>query len=519
MRHFKRSVSVFMTCLVIAALVFSGAMTPQASAAGSKTPVAANGQLSIKGAQLVNQNGKAVQLKGISSHGLQWYGDYVNKASLKWLRDDWGITVFRAAMYTGEGGYIDNPSVKSKVKEAVEAAKELGIYVIIDWHILSDGNPNQNKAKAKEFFKEMSSLYGNTPNVIYEIANEPNGDVNWNRDIKPYAEEVLSVIRKNDPDNIVIVGTGTWSQDVNDAADNQLKDANVMYALHFYAGTHGQFLRDKADYALSKGAPIFVTEWGTSDASGNGGVFLDQSREWLNYLDSKKISWVNWNLSDKQESSAALNSGASKTGGWSLSDLSASGKFVRENIRGSKDSSKGSDANKGSDSKDSGQKKPDKGKSDQDSGVKSNSIAVQHRAGDGNVNGNQIRPQLNIKNNSKKTVSLKNLTVRYWYKANNKGQNFDCDYAQIGCNNITHKFVKLNKSVKGADTYLELGFKNGILSSGASTGEIQIRLHNDDWSNYAQSDNYSFVNSSTFKNTKRITLYQNGKLIWGTEPK
>ncbi|EME75700.1 cellulase BglC [Bacillus sonorensis L12] len=198
MRHFKRSVSVFMTCLVIAALVFSGAMTPQASAAGSKTPVAANGQLSIKGAQLVNQNGKAVQLKGISSHGLQWYGDYVNKASLKWLRDDWGITVFRAAMYTGEGGYIDNPSVKSKVKEAVEAAKELGIYVIIDWHILSDGNPNQNKAKAKEFFKEMSSLYGNTPNVIYEIANEPNGDVNWNRDIKlKVAERIGMTLEKH----------------------------------------------------------------------------------------------------------------------------------------------------------------------------------------------------------------------------------------------------------------------------------------------------------------------------------
>lgn len=172
---------------------------------------------------------------------MQWYGDFVNKDTLKWLRDDWGITVFRAAMYTADGGYIDNPSVKNKVKEAVEAAKELGIYVIIDWHILNDGNPNQNKEKAKEFFKEMSSLYGSTPNVIYEIANEPNGDVNWKRDIKPYAEEVIPVIRKNDPDNIIIVGTGTWSQDVNDAADDQLKDANVMYALHFYAGTHGQF--------------------------------------------------------------------------------------------------------------------------------------------------------------------------------------------------------------------------------------------------------------------------------------
>ncbi|MHC5564818.1 cellulase family glycosylhydrolase [Bacillus spizizenii] len=497
-----RSVSILIVCFFIALLANSGLTAPEASAAVTKTPVSINGQLSIKGTQLVNQNGKAVQLKGISSHGLQWYGDFVNKDSLKWLRDDWGITVFRAAMYTADGGYIDNPSVKNKVKEAVEAAKELGIYVIIDWHILNDGNPNQNKEKAKEFFKEMSSLYGSTPNVIYEIANEPNGDVNWKRDIKPYAEEVISVIRKNDPDNIIIVGTGTWSQDVNDAADDQLKDANVMYALHFYAGTHGQFLRDKANYALSKGAPIFVTEWGTSDASGNGGVFLDQSREWLNYLNSKNISWVNWNLSDKQESSSALKPGASKTGGWPLSGLSASGAFVRENILGTKDSTKDIPETP-----------------TQDQPTQKNSISVQYRAGDGSVNGNQIRPQLHIKNNGNTRVDLKDITVRYWYNAKNKPQNFDCDYAQIGCGNVTHKFVALHKPKQGADTYLELGFKNGTLSPGANTGDIQLRLHNDDWSNYAQGEDYSFFQSNMFKTTKKITLYNHGKLIWGTEPK
>ncbi|MBY4604098.1 cellulase family glycosylhydrolase [Bacillus rugosus] len=498
----KRSVSILIVWLFIALLAIGCMPASKASAAGAKTPVSINGQLSIKGTQLVNQDGKAVQLKGISSHGLQWYGDFVNKDSLKWLRDDWGITVFRAAMYTADGGYVDNPSVKNKVKEAVEAAKELGIYVIIDWHILNDGNPNQNKERAKEFFREMSTLYGSTPNVIYEIANEPNGDVNWKRDIKPYAKEVISVIRENDPNNIIIVGTGTWSQDVNDAADDQLKDANVMYALHFYAGTHGQFLRDKANYALSKGAPIFVTEWGTSDASGNGGVYLNQSREWLNYLNSKNISWVNWNLSDKQESSSALKPGASKTGGWPLSDLSASGTFVRENILGTKDSTK---------------QNPETPTQDQP--AQKNSITVQYRAGDGSVNGNQIRPQLHIKNNGNTTVGLKDVTVRYWYKAKNKHQNFDCDYAQIGCGNVTNKFVTLHKPKQGADTYLELGFKNGTLSPGASTGDIQLRLHNDDWSNYAQSEDYSFFQSNTFKTTKKITIYNHGKLIWGTEPK
>ncbi|MFP7233724.1 cellulase family glycosylhydrolase [Bacillus subtilis] len=497
----KRSVSFLIICLLIALLATSS-LGPAASAAAAKTPVSINGQLSLKGTQLVSRDGKAVQLKGISSHGLQWYGDFVNKDSLKWLRDDWGITVFRAAMYTADGGYIDNPSVKNKVKEAVEAAKELGIYVIIDWHILNDGNPNQHKEKAKEFFEEMSRLYGNTPNVIYEIANEPNGDVNWKRDIKPYAEEVISVIRKHDPDNIIIVGTGTWSQDVNDAADDQLKDANVMYALHFYAGTHGQFLRDKANYALSKGAPLFVTEWGTSDASGNGGVFLDQSREWLNYLNSKNISWVNWNLSDKQESSSALKPGAAKTGGWPLSDLSSSGAFVRENILGTKDSTKNSPETPA-----------------QDKPTQKNSISVQYRAGDGSVNGNQIRPQLLIKNNGSTTLNLKDITVRYWYNGKNKGQNFDCDYAQIGCGNVTHKFVTLHKPKRGADTYLELGFKNGTLLPGASTGNIQLRLHNADWSNYSQNGDYSFFQSNTFKTTKKITLYNHGKLIWGEEPK
>nr|AGW99979.1 endo-beta-1,4-glucanase [Bacillus licheniformis] len=498
----KRSISIFITCLLITLLTMGGMIASPASAAGTKTPVAKNGQLSIKGTQLVNRDGKAVQLKGISSHGLQWYGEYVNKDSLKWLRDDWGITVFRAAMYTADGGYIDNPSVKGKVKEAVEAAKELGIYVIIDWHILNDGNPNQNKEKAKEFFKEMSSLYGNTPNVIYEIANEPNGDVNWKRDIKPYAEEVISVIRKNDPDNIIIVGTGTWSQDVNDAADDQLKDANVMYALHFYAGTHGPIFTGSGSLCTQQREHLFfVTEWGTRQVCGNGGVFLDQSREWLKYIDSKTISWVNWNPADKQESSSALKPGASKTGGWRLSDLSASGTFVRENILGTKDSTKDIPET------------PSKDKPTQENG-----ISVQYRAGDGSMNSNQIRPQLQIKNNGNTTVDLKDVTARYWYKAKNKGQNVDCDYAQIGCGNVTHKFVTLHKPKRGADTYLELGFKNGTLAPGASTGNIQLRLHNDDWSNYAQSGDYSFFKSNTFKTTKKITLYDQGKLIWGTEP-
>lgn len=300
--------------------------------------VGKNGRLQVVGNQLCNENKEPIQLKGMSSMHLHLFGRFVNKDTLKWLRDDWGITVFRAAMYTEEGGYISNKSVKEKVKEAVEAASELGIYVIIDWHILSDGDPNKHKPQSKEFFGEMSQLYASYPNVIYEICNEPNGsNVKWENSIKPYSEEVISVIREADTDAVILVGTGTWSQDIHDAADNPLSFDNIMYVCHFYAGTHGSWLRDRIDYALSKGAAIFVSEWGTSQANGSDGVFLKESLEWINFLNEKKISWVNWSLSDKDESSAALSPTASSKGGWSDSDLTESGLFVKYSILGKTD--------------------------------------------------------------------------------------------------------------------------------------------------------------------------------------
>ena len=299
----------------------------------SGTPVSRHGQLRVTGPNLLDASGQPVQLRGMSSHGLHWYGQYINSASIKWLRDDWQANVVRAAMYTAEGGYISNPSIKNKVIETVDAAIEHGLYVIIDWHILYDNDPNMYKPQAIAFFREMAQRYGNHPNVIYEIANEPNGNVNWNQHIRPYAMDVISAIRQIDPDNPIIVGTGTWSQDIHHAAENPLPQANVLYALHFYAGTHGQELRNRIDYARSLNAAIFVSEWGSSQASGGGGVFVSETRTWIDFLNQRNLSWVNWSLADKNETSAALAPGASTQGGWSDSQLSPSGRLVRELMR------------------------------------------------------------------------------------------------------------------------------------------------------------------------------------------
>lgn len=289
--------------------------------------VSENGALQVIGTQLCNSAGEPIQLRGMSSHGLQWFEKYTSRGSIA-CTASYGANLFRAAMYTAENGYISDPDkIKSVLINTVNNAISEDMYVIIDWHILSDSNPMTYISEAQAFFNEISALYADSPNVIYEICNEPNGGASWENDIKPYAETIIPVIRANDADSVILVGSGTWSQDFDKCADNPLTFENIMYTCHFYAGTHGQWLRDRIDYALSKNAPIFVSEWGTSAADGNGGVFINESQEWIQFLNSRGISWANWSLCDKNETSAALLPGTSPDG-WDDSSLSPSGQFV-----------------------------------------------------------------------------------------------------------------------------------------------------------------------------------------------
>jgi endoglucanase len=326
MKRHKRTAQNILLFLS-AAIILSGIVP---SNAAETTPVAKNGFLKVIGNQLCNQDGQPVQLRGISSFGLQWESGskFVNYDCLKYLSDSWRINVFRLAMYTREGGYIDNPAMAETVKKGVEIAVKLGIYVIIDWHILSDNDPNIYKAEAVEFFKQMAALYGKYPNVIYEICNEPN-DVFWTKHIKPYAATVVTAIRALDKRNIIIVGTPSNSRDVDIAADDPLSGNNLMYACHFYAGSHGRSLRQQIDYARKNGCAVFITEWGTTNASGDGEIYPELVQMWNSYLNDNQISWCNWSLGDKREGSAILMPGANPAGNWDDAELTESGKLVK----------------------------------------------------------------------------------------------------------------------------------------------------------------------------------------------
>lgn len=305
------------------------------------TPVSSHGRLSVKGTKLVDAKGKTFQIKGVSTHGIAWYPEYVSKKAFKELRDKWGVNTVRLAMYTAEyngyctGGKQNQKALKNRINTGVKAATELGMYVIIDWHILSDGNPNTYKKQSIAFFKEMAKKYKGNKNVIYEICNEPNGGTSW-KQIKSYAQAVIKEIRKIDKKAVILVGTPTWSQDVDVAAKSPIKGyKNIMYTLHFYANTHKSSYRSKAENAIKAGLPLLVSEFGICDASGGGGVNESEGNKWISFLNKHGIGYVAWNLSNKNESCALLQSKCNKKSGWTASDLSKSGKWLARTFKGS----------------------------------------------------------------------------------------------------------------------------------------------------------------------------------------
>ncbi len=312
-------------------------VTPETTSVDASTPYGQHGTLHVENGKLTDENGSTVQLYGMSTHGIAWFPQYINYDSFRTLRDDWNTNCIRLAMYTAEyGGYCaggDKEQLKQLVKDGVSYATELGMYVIVDWHILSDCDPNQNKDEAIAFFREMTEAFADNDNVLYEICNEPNGGTSWDS-IKSYAEEVILVIRAQKPDSVILVGTPTWSQEIDKAAASPLDDSNVMYTLHFYAGTHKDDLRSRLETCVQNGLPVFVSEFGMCDASGNGANDFDSTTKWLDLLNKYQISFCCWNLANKEESSSVFKASSTALSDWTDEDFNESGRWIRDYFRG-----------------------------------------------------------------------------------------------------------------------------------------------------------------------------------------
>ncbi|MFF9689090.1 cellulase family glycosylhydrolase [Streptomyces sp. NPDC014623] len=307
-------------------------------APGNGTPVEVNGQLHVCGVNLCNQHNRPIQLRGMSTHGIQWFDQCYNDASLDALANDWKSDLFRIAMYVQEDGYETDPAgFTNRVNELVDMAEDRGMYALIDFHTLTPGDPNHNLQRAKTFFASVAARNAGKKNVIYEIANEPNG-VSWSA-VKSYAEQVIPVIRAADPDAVVIVGTRGWSSlgvsdgsDESEVVNNPVNATNLMYAFHFYAASHKDNYRSALSRAASR-LPLFVTEFGTVSANGGGAVDRASTTAWLDLLDQRKISYANWTYSEAPEGSAAFRPGTCDGSDYSSSGvLTESGALLKSRI-------------------------------------------------------------------------------------------------------------------------------------------------------------------------------------------
>ncbi len=294
--------------------------------------------LHVDGTCLMDEDNQAVRLQGVSTHGLGVFPEYVSEDAFRTLRDDFGVNVIRLALYTqAENGYCDSDDQRRLQQEelidrGVKACQNLGMYVIIDWHILSDGNPLIHADEAEDFFRRMSKKYADVTNVIYEICNEPNGS-SWELEIVPYAKRIIPVIRENSSSSIILVGTNTWSQDVDEACADPLPYDNIMYCLHFYADTHRDELRNKLISALDQGTPVFLSECNICDASGNGEANYESAGAWMELIKERGLSYIEWNLSNKDETCAMIVPSCTKISGWDVSELTQTARWYREQMR------------------------------------------------------------------------------------------------------------------------------------------------------------------------------------------
>lgn len=272
-------------------------------------PVSYYGALHTSGNKIIGaKNNQQAMLRGVSLFWSDATGaSYYNPNVISWVVDNFKIDVFRFAMgieyYDSnggtknavDGGYKTNPEGQlSMIDKMVQTAIENDVYIIIDWH---SHRAHQETTIAKDFFQKVSLKYKDVPNVIYEIYNEPvsGSGGNWDA-IKNYANQVVPGIRAN-TQNLVIVGTPNWSQHPEQGAQSPIASTNIAYVLHFYASSHS-----KGSYgghvtsALNAGYPVFISEWGTTNADGDGEPNASATNEWTQFMDQNNIPNCNWSL-------------------------------------------------------------------------------------------------------------------------------------------------------------------------------------------------------------------------------
>lgn len=282
-----------------------------------------SGALQVIGNQLSNQNGSSVQLKGVSLNSDNSKENYINQTLFHELKSNWNLNSIRIPVdpvHFSKASEEEINNIYSYIKNGISYALNADLYVVIDWHIQNE-NPNTFTSEAIDFFTNISTEFGNYNNIIYEISNEPGNEVIW-QEIKRYSETIIPVIRSNDPDAVIIVGSPNNSRNIKDVYESPLTVSNIMYSFHFNAATDTQDLKNSLLEVIRNGLPVIVSEFRISDTN-----TIDQNsgNQWMSLLNNFNISYFCWNFSNNSEPSALIKDNITNTNGFTTSNLTQKG--------------------------------------------------------------------------------------------------------------------------------------------------------------------------------------------------
>lgn len=284
-------------------------------------PVSYYGEMKVNGNKIYGERTQApVQVKGMSFYWSLWGGEeFWTEGAVNSLVDYLNVELIRAPMTVDEEtpnlkGYLHDAWKQKQiayVETLVDAAIARDIYVIIDYH---SHHADEHPDNAKEFFRYMAQKYGTYDNVIFEIYNEPIAPV-WTT-IKSYSETVIETIREYS-DNLILVGTESYSSKVYNASLSPIADENLAYVFHFYASYDGSTdFRNDVLGAMANNVAVFASEWGNIYAWGHKSGLTDEnsfadSDGWHELLDDYAISSANWcvlstNMSNDNPNEAAI---------------------------------------------------------------------------------------------------------------------------------------------------------------------------------------------------------------------
>ena len=279
-------------------------------------------------------------LSSYSEHyqGTDTFKYYLNSESIKSLKS-WGVNVIRFGL---EIEQVQNTETLQDFLDTVDLLIENDIYVLIV--LWNNESINENISIAEEYFEIIAEKYADSPNILYEIANEPDSTTEW-IEIRDYSNTIIPIIRNHSNDSIIIIPNPRWDNRPDLVNLSELcETSNIMTSYHMYVGNG--LTKENMDYlqeAINNKIPVFVTEWGTTLNTGNDGFYEDYSNAFVKIMDNLKLSWCNFHISDfnfreGEGRGEAEYSGIVKHSQWnnSLSDdiLTASGKYIKSILQG-----------------------------------------------------------------------------------------------------------------------------------------------------------------------------------------